>query len=177
MYALLLTPSYALCLHIYARYLSLQFHNNRDIRGNIDITPDYTVLISCFWNELSAFWVKFRLLQMLYYTISRKNMYKICFDEFLPCHNHEINIRTTLFMVNWVFTVFGYLPLSVRVFLLFVLDNFLHSSLKYLITAPICYLISNIRFHDMGKHVIIEYQLLLAVNLNYLQFRKIRFLK
>jgi len=76
-----------------------------------------------------------------------------------------------------VFTVFGYLPLSVRVFLLFVLDNFLHSSLKYLITAPICYLISNIRFHGMGKHVIIEYQLLLAVNLNYLQFRKIRFLK
>ena len=26
----------------------------------------------------------------------------------------------------------------------------------------------------MGIHVIIEYQLLLAVNLNYLQFRKIR---
>jgi hypothetical protein len=26
---------------------------------------------------------------------------KICFDEFLPCHNHEINIRTILFMFNW----------------------------------------------------------------------------
>jgi hypothetical protein len=26
-----------------ARSHSLQFHNNQDIRGNIDVTPDYTV--------------------------------------------------------------------------------------------------------------------------------------
>ena len=26
---------------------------------------------------------------------------KLCFDEFIPCQNYEINIRTMLFMVNW----------------------------------------------------------------------------
>ena len=146
---------------------------------------------------------------MLYYTISRKNMYKICFDEFLPCHNHRRLCRVKKMLAMYlkiphilctqraffllytsacatimrsiyeprqlwligmfrVFTVFGYLPLYTYVSVICPRQSFFTF-------APICYLISNIRFHDMGIHVIIEYQLLLAVNLNYLQFRTIRF--
>jgi len=37
-----------------------------------------------------------------------------------------------------VFTVFGYLPLSVRVFMLFVLDNLSSHFTKYVIMCVIC---------------------------------------
>jgi uncharacterized membrane protein YdbT with pleckstrin-like domain len=46
------------CPIVERKYVFTRFKTLKDlssVRGNIDITPDYTVLISCFWNELSAF--------------------------------------------------------------------------------------------------------------------------
>ena len=58
-----------------------------------------------------------------------------------------------------VFTVFGYLPLSVRVFLLFVLDNLSSHFIKYVIMCVIC----NVVLCDFEQIVRYETHVLLVL--------------
>jgi hypothetical protein len=58
-----------------------------------------------------------------------------------------------------IFTVFGYLPLSVRVFLLFVLDNLSSHFTKYVIICVIC----NVVLCDFEQIVRYETHVLLVL--------------